>query len=54
VPDLPGKVKSAYLLADASKKPLEWTPGSGGDANEIALPAKAPSEIDSVVVVECE
>jgi alpha-L-fucosidase len=54
VPDLPGKVKSAYLLADASKKPLEWTPGSGGDANEIALPATAPSEIDSVVVVECE
>jgi alpha-L-fucosidase len=45
-----GKVKKAYLLADASHKGLKVT--RSGDKVTVALPAQAPDKMDSVLVLE--
>jgi alpha-L-fucosidase len=45
-----GKASKAYLLADASHKPLKLT--QQGDHVTVVLPEKAPSPIASVLVVE--
>jgi len=50
VSKMKGKVTKAYLLADASKKPLKVT--QKGDQVSVALPAAAPDKIASVVVME--
>jgi alpha-L-fucosidase len=47
---LPRKVTGAYLLADATHKPLKLT--HGGDALDIQLPAKALDPIATVIVLE--
>jgi alpha-L-fucosidase len=50
VPNLASAVESAYLLADAAHEPLaaEKTP----DGVVVAVPAKSPDAIDSVVVLK--
>ena len=48
--DAKGKVTKAYLLADAGHKALKVTQ-SGGKVT-VALPANAPGEIASVLVLE--
>ncbi|HKE23303.1 MAG TPA: alpha-L-fucosidase [Bryobacteraceae bacterium] len=45
-----GKVKKAFLLADASHKSLKLT--QSGDKLTVALPAQAPDTLDSVLVLE--
>ena len=45
-----GKVKKAYLLADASHKSLKVK--QSGDTVTVALPAQAPDHMDSVLVLE--
>jgi len=45
-----GKVKRAYLLADASHKPLKVK--QSGDKITVAVPAQAPDHMDSVLVIE--
>jgi alpha-L-fucosidase len=45
-----GQVKKAYLLADARHKALKVK--QSGDAVTVGLPAKAPGEIASVLVLE--
>ena len=45
-----GKVKKAYLLADASHKSLKIT--QQGDTVTVMLPDKAPGQIASVLVLE--
>ena len=45
-----GKVKKAYLLADASHKGLKVK--QTGDKITVALPAQAPDHMDSVLVLE--
>jgi alpha-L-fucosidase len=47
---MPRRVTKAYLLADAAKTPLKLT--HTGDGLDIALPAKAPDAIASVVVLD--
>jgi alpha-L-fucosidase len=48
--DVKSKVTKAYLLADAAHKPLKVT--QSGSKVTVALPAKAPGEIASVLVLE--
>ena len=45
-----GKVKKAYLLADAKHASLKLK--QTGDKLSVTLPAKAPDTIDSVLVLE--
>ena len=45
-----GKVKKAYLLADAKHTSLKMK--QSGDKVTVVLPAKAPDAIDSVLVME--
>ena len=45
-----GKVKKAYLLADAKHAPLKVT--QKGDHISVALPATAPGKIASVMVLD--
>ena len=45
-----GKVKKAYLLADAKHSSLKLK--QTGDKVTVTLPAKAPDAIDSVLVLE--
>ena len=45
-----GKVKKAYLLADAKHSSLKMK--QSGDKLSVTLPAKAPDAIDSVLVLE--
>ena len=52
VPGLAAKVRTAYLLADASRAALKTTARAGGV--EVALPAQAPDAVASVVVLEIE
>jgi alpha-L-fucosidase len=52
VPGLTAKVKTAYLLADASRAALKTTANAGGV--EVAVPAQAPDAVASVVVLEIE
>ena len=52
VPALKNAAKTAYLLSDPKHAPLQIT--SGDKEWTIALPAKAPDKIASVVVVEVE
>jgi alpha-L-fucosidase len=49
---LPRKVTAAYLLADPTRTTLKITPTASGDSLDIALPAKAPDPIASVLVLE--
>ena len=51
IPELASLPKRARLL-DGGKK-LDVIEGSGGDANQIEVPADAPDANDSVIVVEC-
>ncbi len=44
------KIKKAYLLADASRRGLKFT--QKGDEVRVQLPAKAPGEIATVLVLE--
>ncbi len=52
------KVRQAYLLADASRKPLavkqQHHADTGLDELRIAIPAAAPDAIDSVIVLETD
>jgi alpha-L-fucosidase len=50
VPGLKNRVTKAYLLTDASKKPLAVTVSEDGP--KVKLPSQAPDKIDSVVVLE--
>lgn len=50
VPGLKNQVAKAYLLTDASKKPLPVEASENGPT--IKLPPQAPDKIDSVVVLE--
>ncbi|HID08486.1 MAG TPA: alpha-L-fucosidase [Armatimonadetes bacterium] len=52
VPKLKGKVRRAYLLADAERAELPTKQTDDGVA--ITLPSEAPDAIDSVVVLELE
>ncbi len=52
VPGLTAKVKTAYLLADATHAALTATANAGGV--EVAVPAQAPDPVASVVVLEME
>jgi alpha-L-fucosidase len=52
VPDIPGRVTGAYLLADPAHAPLRVTQ-AGGDAT-IRGPAAAPDPVASVVVLETD
>jgi hypothetical protein len=45
-----GKITRAYLLTDPERKPLAVTQTASGVS--IALPAKAPDPIDSVICLE--
>ena len=45
-----GKVKKAYLLADARHKALKVS--QKADAVTVALPAQAPDPVASVIVLE--
>jgi alpha-L-fucosidase len=50
VSNVKGKVTRAYLLADASKKPLKVT--QTANKVSVALPSAAPDKVASVVVME--
>jgi len=52
VPGLLSEVKGAYLLADSQKRALQVT--RRGESVEVAVPAKAPDPVDTVVVIEIE
>ncbi len=52
VPGLLSEVKSARLLADLQARPLDVT--RRGESVEVAVPAKAPDPVDTVIVLEIE
>lgn len=50
---LKSKIKKAYLLADPSRKALNWRKPNNLDLS-ITLPEKAPDEASSVIVLETD
>jgi len=56
VPNIEGKVKKAYLLADPAKNPLPFSRKDGGEIvirlHTVTLPAEALHPSDTVVVLE--
>lgn len=49
-----GKLKQAYLLADAQHQPLPMELSVPGGVLTVKLPEKASDELDSVLCVEVE
>ncbi len=52
LPAVKNEIRQAYLLSDASHRPLTWKKTATGVA--ISLPAQAPDAIDSVICLEVD